>query len=175
MTIDLGQARAIDFQTFGEPGQRTFRLRAVGAAGQTASLWLEKQQLQAFDMAFSQVLAQLNYTEELAPADLSAFPEKPEHDFRVGRIGLGFDPSDRGIVVHAFEMAVEDEQNPTLSVRLTAEQCAGLVPQIRAIVEAGRPTCPLCGAGIDPTGHTCIRSNGHSRQAIPDPGQPDES
>ena len=37
MTADFGLLRAIDAQSFGQPGQRTFRVRMVSAEGDTAS------------------------------------------------------------------------------------------------------------------------------------------
>ncbi len=175
MTIDLGLARAIDAQTFGEPGQRTFRLRIIGSNEQSASLWMEKQHLQALDLAFTQMLAQLNYSGEPVALDLVKFPDAAEHDFHIGRLAMGFDPSDRTVVLYTFEMGVEDEASPTLSVRLTQAHCAALEAQLKEIIAGGRPICPLCGASIDAAGHTCIRSNGHSRQPIPEEGgEPEE-
>ena len=31
-----------------------------------------------------------------------------------------------------------------------------------AVVQAGRPPCPQCGAPLDPTGHFCPRRNGYT-------------
>ena len=56
MTIELGLARGIDAQSFGQPGQRTFRLRIVGAEAESASLWIEKEQMQALSIALKQML-----------------------------------------------------------------------------------------------------------------------
>jgi uncharacterized repeat protein (TIGR03847 family) len=168
MTVDLGIARAVDAQTFGAPGQRTFQLRIIGSSSVSASLWLEKQHLQALNLAFAQVLAQLDYGDRPGPPDLSDFPVAAEHDFKVGRLGLGFDPSDRTIVLDAFELTAEEEADAIVRVRMTPEQCAWLVGQLSEIIAKGRPLCPLCGASMDPEGHTCIRSNGHLKQPIPD-------
>jgi len=30
-----------------------------------------------------------------------------------------------------------------------------------AVVQAGRPPCPLCGEPLEPTGHFCTRRNGY--------------
>lgn len=175
MTDDLGTARAVDAQTFGEPGERTFRLRVMGAADRSASLWMEKQQFQALNLAFAQMLAQLNYEDKPALPDLSNFPVAAQHDFRVGRIGLGYDTSNKTFVLDAFEIGVQEEEaEATVRVRLTADLCASLVGQLSEIVAKGRPLCPLCGASIDAGGHVCIRANGHSRQPIPDDQPGDE-
>lgn len=176
MTADFGAARAIDSQAFGQPGQRTFRLRIVGAQAQSASIWLEKEQLQALSLALKQMLSQLEYNAEPPPAEVGAFPVVADHDFRVGRMGMGFNPSDRTVVIYAFEMGVDDdEEEPTLRVRLTQEQCASLGVQLDEIIAGGRPVCPLCGLPMEPTGHACVRSNGHSKQPIPEEEQDEDA
>jgi len=175
MTDDLGTARAVDAQTFGKPGERTFRLRVIGAADRAASLWMEKQQFQALNLAFAQMLAQLNYEDKPPLPDLSDFPVAAQHDFRVGRIGLGYDTSNKTFVLDAFEIGIQEEEaEATVRVRLTPDHCASLVGQLSEIVAQGRPLCPLCGASIDAGGHVCIRTNGHSRQPIPDEGSGEE-
>jgi uncharacterized repeat protein (TIGR03847 family) len=176
MTADFGIARAIDSQAFGQPGQRTFRLRVVGANGESGSVWLEKEQMQALSLALKQMLSQLEYSAEPPPADVGEFPVVADNDFRVGRMGMGFNPSDRTVVIYAFEIGVdEDEEQPTLRVRLTQEQCASLGAQLDEIISGGRPVCPLCGLAIDPPGHACVRSNGHSKQPIPEEDQDEEA
>lgn len=176
MTIDFGPVRGIDAQAFGQPGQRTFRLRILGSENESASLWLEKEQLQALSLALKQMLAQLEYDQEPPAADVGEFPVVAMHDFRVGRMGMGFNPADRTVVIYAYELGVEeDEENPTLRLRLSQEQSASLGVQLDEIIASGRPICPLCGVAIDPGGHTCVRSNGHSSQPIPEEDGDDES
>ena len=169
MTHELGIARGIDAQSFGQPGERTFRLRVVGDHGQTASIWLEKEQLQALSLALKQMLAQLEYEQDPPGADAGEFPASADHDFRAGRLGMGFHPPDRTVVLYTYELGMPDEEEePTLRVRLTQEHCASLGVNLDDIIAGGRPICPLCGAPIDAGGHACIRSNGHSKQPIPD-------
>jgi uncharacterized repeat protein (TIGR03847 family) len=176
MTIDFDVARGIDAQSFGQPGQRTFRLRIVGGAGQSASLWMEKEQMQAMSMALKQMLSQLEYDQEPPDADAGEFPVVPDHDFRVGRMGMGFNAADRTVVVYAFELGVadDDEDDPTLRVRLSQEQCASLGVQLDDIIAGGRPVCPLCSLPVEQNGHACVRSNGHSKLPIPDEPSDDE-
>ena len=176
MTADFGVARAIDGQAFGQPGQRTFRLRLIGAEGQAASIWLEKEQMQALSLALKQMLSQLEYDAEPPPPDVAAFPVVADNDFRVGRMGMGFHAADRTVVLYAFEMGVDDDDDePTLRVRLTQEQCASLGAKLDDIIAGGRPVCPLCGLPIDAAGHACVRSNGHSKQPIPDEAQDEDA
>ena len=168
LTIDLGTASAVDAQTFGEPGQRTFRLRVAGG-DRSAFLWMEKQQFQQLNLAFAQMLAQLDYQEKPAPADTSDFPEHAEHDFRVGKIGLGYDGANKSFVLDSYELGLDEDAEATLRVRLLPEHCAQLIGQLSEIIGGGRPLCPLCGVSIDPgAGHACIRANGHIQQPIPD-------
>jgi len=177
MTSEFGLARGIDVQSFGQPGQRTFRLRIVGSGAETASIWLEKEQLQALSLALKQMLAQLEYEQEPPTADVGGFPITADHDFRAGRLGMGFQPEDRTVVLFTYEVgATEDDDEPTLRVRISQEHSASLVANLDDIIAGGRPTCPLCGAPIEAAGHACIRSNGHSRQPIPDePAGDDEA
>jgi len=175
MTTDFGLVRGIDAQTFGQPGQRTFRLRIVGEAGETASLWLEKEQVQALSLALKQMLAQLEYDQEPPAADAGDFPVVAEHDFRVGRMGMGFNASDRTVILFTYEVGVEDDETPTLRARLSQEACASLGVLLDDIIAGGRPLCPLCGLPIDAGGHACVRSNGHSQQPIPDEESEDEA
>ena len=87
----------------------------------------------------------------------------------MGRIGLGYDTSNKTFVLDAFEIGLQEEETEaTVRVRLSADHCASLVAQLSEIVAQGRPLCPLCGASVDDGGHVCIRTNGHSSQPIPD-------
>ncbi len=176
MTIEFGLLRGIDAQSFGQPGQRTFRLRVVGAGAESASLWMEKEQMQALSIALKQMLSQLEYMAEPPPSHAGDFPVVADHDFRVGRMGMGFNAADRTVVLYTFELGVSDadEDEPTLRARLSQEQSASLGVQLDEIISGGRPVCPLCGLAMDPT-HACIRSNGHSRQPIPEEESDGES
>lgn len=174
MTADFGTARAVDARAFGEPGQRTFQLRIVGGNLESASLWLEKQQMQALSLALTQVLSQLGRAEG-SGQDIGSFPESPEHDFRVGRMAIGFDSAEGNVVLQVFEISRgEEEEAPDVQVRITDDACASLNTRLQEIIASGRPQCGLCGEVIDPAGHACIRSNGHSKEPIPEERFDDE-
>ena len=176
MTIEFGVIRGIDAQSFGQPGQRTFRLRILGANAESASLWMEKEQMQALSIALKQMLSQLEYSDDPPPASAGDFPVVAEHDFRVGRMGMGFNASDRTVVLYTFELGAgdADEDEPTLRARLTQQHSASLGVQLEDIISGGRPVCPLCALPMDDA-HACIRSNGHSKQPIPDEHADEES
>ncbi|HEY5640509.1 MAG TPA: DUF3090 family protein [Dehalococcoidia bacterium] len=166
MTLDLGTARGVDARAFGQPGERTFQMRVVGRTEEAAVLWLEKQQLQALSLALSQVLAQTG-GEDAPATDLSFFPDPPDAEVHVGRMAVGYDPADKTVVIQAHDLASDEDGDPDVLLRLSSADVAQLSTRLKEIVAAGRPTCPLCGVALDGSGHTCIRSNGHSEEPIP--------
>lgn len=169
MTADFGNAQRIFAESFGEPGQRTFRIRIEGDGSQTAALWVEKQQVQALELALKQMLAQLEHT-PMEPPDMSDFPQDPEEEFRVGRMSMGFDHSDGRVILQAYELMDDDNADPMITLKLSADQCGALRGQLTQIIAGGRPVCPLCDSPMEPGGHACIRSNGHSKEPVPDEG-----
>lgn len=169
--IDFGTARGVDVQTFGEPGQRTFRVLILGSASGTVWLWSEKEHLRALSFAFRRILAGLKYEERPGMAAAEEIPEDADHEIRVGIIGVGFDEASHTVVLQVHELGLGEEDEPTLRVGFTLEQCSVLAAQMDKIIAAGRPPCPLCGLPIDAAGHACVRQNGKSKEAIPDPEQ----
>lgn len=166
MTVDLGVARAVDAQAFGEPGGRTFRLRVIGANSQAASLWLEKEHLRALALAFRELLSRVGFEGPPRSGAVLEFPEVAEHDFRVGTIGIGFNTTSETVVLQLMETG--KDESDALLVQLTLDHSASLAEQLDAIVAAGRPICRLCGMAIDVSGHVCVRSNGHRDEPVPE-------
>ena len=174
--LDFGRVSSLEAEAIGEPGQRTFRLR-VSSGEHTASLWLEKEQLQALALALMRLLVQMGQPEYIpaagtAPKPLSPFPEQPSLDLKVGRLGLGLDQTEGNIVLFAYEgeegeteeeseQAEAEQADAVLACRAAPAQCRDLVAMIEGIIASGRPLCRLCLAPIDPEGHVCARSNGH--------------
>ncbi len=184
--LDLGRVNSLEAEAIGEPGQRTFRLR-VSSGQRTASLWLEKEQLQALALALMRLLVQMGQPEYIPAAGavanpLSTFPDQPSLDLKVGRLGLGLDQAEGNIVLFAYEAEAEEESEQAeseeseqaeaeqaeaeqaeavLACRAAPAQCRDLVAMIEGIVAAGRPICRLCLGPIDPEGHVCARFNGH--------------
>src|SRR4051794_21907905 len=160
---DMGDVDEIDVESIGEPGQRTFRLLAERGA-ETASLWLEKEQLQALGLVIDQHIARL--TRAGAPRESTLltlaprFPTRATIDFKVGRMGLGYDTERRKFVFTAYDIEDPDQETPRLSCAAGAAQVAALSIKILEVVAAGRPRCPLCGAPMEGT-HVCPAANGH--------------
>ncbi len=174
MVIDFGSVQHVEARSAGEAGRRTFHLRILGEAGQSASLKLEKEHLLGLRTVLGELLAQLRYQAETGPSKVVSFPKTAEHEFPVGRLGIGFSSGDGTIVLEVRELEAEDGGDTvTIRARFTLSLGASLAAQMEGIIAAGRPICPLCNTSLDPEGHVCIRSNGHSRQPIPDE-PPDE-
>jgi uncharacterized repeat protein (TIGR03847 family) len=171
LNVDLGTAEHVKADAVGEPGQRTFRLRAVSSSG-SACLWMEKEQLQALGMAIDQLVAQLrsNRTgrnESPAPASESGdFPNNADYDFRVGRLGLGYDDEKDMLVLLAHESEADAEGPPNLTCRVSRGKMRTLSSEISTVVAGGRPRCPLCNAPLTGGPHACPGSNGHTPHPI---------
>ena len=168
MSIELGLAKAIDAESFGQPGKRTFRLRAIGDNQESASLWMEKEQFQALSLALGQVLSELRHAAGHDESPAFEYPEIADHDFKVGRMALSVDTSAQTVILYLSDAETDESDDPTLRVGVTQDLCAALREQLDKIISRGRPVCPLCQAPMDEGGHACIRGNGHSTQPIPD-------
>lgn len=156
-------------EAIGEPGQRRFRLIAV-VDGETFIVWMEKQQVDALGRALAQVLEHLpDRGPELSPAqDPVEFDLATRHQFRVGRMELGFDEERDRLVVTAHDIEAELEEEPGFGCRLTRGQARELSVDAAAVVAAGRPRCVLCGQPMGPGTHACPQQNGHLPRQLAD-------
>ena len=173
---DLGPVRRIEAQATGQPRQREFRLWVIGAHQEFARLKIEKEHLLGLRVAIHRVLSDAAAPAPPPGQPSDDFPAVPGYDFVVGRLGVGFSETDGMIVLDADEVAAEEEENSfTLRFAFDRSQAAQLAREIHEIIATGRPPCRLCRQPIDPAGHVCIRSNGHSREPVPEPPDADEA
>jgi uncharacterized repeat protein (TIGR03847 family) len=172
---DFAAVDAIDAESIGTPGKRTFRVRILRKEA-SASLWVEKQQLAALGEAIPRLLEQLDTPDQHANAaidPISYFPDNPTVEFKVGRLALGYAAQEDRLVLiaHALESEAEEEEEddddeaspPNFTCRFTREQARLLSNSCADAVAGGRPTCPICHRPIDPDGHLCPRANGHQK------------
>jgi len=160
--------------TVGRPGERTFYLQAR-AGERLVSAGMEKEQSAALAEKLDEVLDELMVQDGnpfSIPAEAPAALD--DHDpldtpvveqFRVGMLSLGFDPSTAQVVIEAFPLVEDspasllesepDEPAEVLHVRIPVGAARSFCKRTREIVGAGRPTCPLCFAPMDPEGHIC--------------------
>jgi len=187
MSTDLGSVEILGAEAIGQPGQRRFRLFARSKRG-SAVMWLEKEQLNDLSLKVDRFLAQLTQGQVLRteaqagglqaqalklPAD---FPMSPEWDFQIAELRIGYD--DRSslflLIAIPLQIVTEQDQEPlalldeenAILLLFTQQQAQILTSTIAAIVPAGRPVCPLCGAPLDGSPHACVRQNGH-REIVP--------
>jgi uncharacterized repeat protein (TIGR03847 family) len=166
-SYDLSDVDHLTVGTVGPAGKRVFYLQAR-AGGERVTLKLEKQQVSALAQYLAKVLEDLPAIGDL-PGDLE-LEEPVEPEWTIGALGVTYDDATDRVVLLAQEVVPVDEErdeevvdDDTAVVRITAtrEQVAALAIRGTALVEAGRPSCPLCGYPLDPSGHVCPRTNGH--------------
>lgn len=140
----LGQARLLKPEALGQPGQRTFRL-LLATDSQSACLWMEKEQMQALAMAIDQLVAQLRANripsqsrdDDITSAEETDFNLPAEVEFKVSRLGLGYDQDTDHLIVLAHELDADEDDPATLSIRATRAQMRQLSTEITKVVSAG--------------------------------------
>ena len=165
-SYDFGPVSRVEANAVGTPGQRTFRLVVVGGEG-VATLWLEKEELQALGVAIDQMLARLSKKPEWkfygsAPEPYVPSGEddlNPTVEFKVGQLSLGYDTGKKMFAILAHDAEDDPEGPATFTCLATAAQLRSLSRRISTVVSAGRPRCTLCGDPIEPDGHVCVRLN----------------
>jgi uncharacterized repeat protein (TIGR03847 family) len=165
--FDLNPVKHITADAIGPPGQRAFYLQA-SQGDNTVTLLLEKEQVQALAISVDQMLEEL---EKRNPQSTSEMELISQYDlvlrepidplFRVGQIGLGYDEDSDMLIVVAQELTEDEDDMSVVRFWASRAQMKALSEHSLRVVEAGRPTCPLCGRPIDPEGHFCPRRNGH--------------
>jgi uncharacterized repeat protein (TIGR03847 family) len=161
---DFGDVDEIDVEAIGEPGHRTFRILAERGA-ETASLWVEKEQLQALGLLVEQHIARISRgrtaTERALLTLAGRFPSQATFDFTAGRLAVGYDESTRRFLLTAHTTEEPEREDPAFACAATPTQMRALSVKIAEVVAAGRPRCPLCGAPIEGK-HVCPATNGHA-------------
>jgi uncharacterized repeat protein (TIGR03847 family) len=85
--------------------------------------------------------------------------------FRVGQLGLGYDPEEDLVALELRELAEAEGQSAddlnVVRLWCTRSQIRALANWGLEISSRGRPLCPQCGQPMDPAGHFCAKKNGH--------------
>ena len=156
--LDLGDLDRFTVGTEGPLGKRVFLLQC--RSGTTVlTLKAEKQQVSVLAEYLGRVLRDLDRPEHL-PEDLD-LEEPTEPHWVIGTLGVSYDEELDRIVLVAEELVAEEEDGDMARFLVTRAQAAAFAMRATAVVEAGRPPCPLCGLPLDPAGHECPRTNGH--------------
>ncbi len=156
--LDLGDVDRFAVGTRGPVGRRVFLLQC--RAGDTLlTLKVEKQQVSVLAEYLGGILRDLERPDPI-PEGLDV-EEPSEPHWAIGTLGVTYDESSDRVVLVAEELVAEDEDGDVARFAVTRAQAAAFAIRATALVEAGRPPCPLCGLPLDPSGHTCPRTNGH--------------
>lgn len=147
-------------ESFGEPGQRTFRVIARTGEG-SVSLWLEKQQLAMLGSALEDLLSRTPSDFDATPGDGGASGFVGELEVRVGSLAVGFDPEAGDFSLEAGDFTSALGLS-SVSLRAGRDQVESLERDISEIVARSRPRCPLCGQPLTDGPHFCPESNGHA-------------
>ena len=164
----LGAISRVEAVTFGQPGQRTFRLGLHSGAAY-CSLWLEKEQLFQLGVYLRDFVARLSPEEkarESAPQEAAWPGGEATIDFKAGQMFLSHDRDTNSFFMQAHERETDEEraeeEAESVSFWITLTQASELAEESLRICAAGRPNCFLCGQPINPEGHVCPRANGHT-------------
>lgn len=174
--------------TVGSPGQREFYLQAASGARVT-SVGVEKTQVSVLADRINDLLDEFaggagGEQAAAAFADDGPLVTPVEEEFRVGTMGLSYDPDGARLVLelHAVgdsfdtpdmeelaqtgELDADPADDPgqlVLRIGLPAGMARAFARRAQQVVAAGRPQCPFCAGPIDPEGHICPRANGYRR------------
>lgn len=159
--LGLSRVDFITVGTVGPPGQRTFYLQA-GQGDLVVSLIIEKEHAAALSLGVQQLLEQLGGVPEGTPIPSELELREPLRPlFRVGSLGLGYDPDEDALVLVARALVQEGAEAPEVHFWCSRAQMYALAEHAAEVVAAGRPQCPLCGEPLEPgERHVCVRGNG---------------
>lgn len=157
----LERPEKVTVGTVGPPGQRVFYLQAK-EGWTVVTLKVEKQQVAALAEHLGELLKDLSRPGHLPEDAELGLDEFVEESFIVGALGIAYDAATDRLVMIAGERVGEDEEGDEARISMTREQAGALAIRGTQLVDSGRPPCPLCGFPLDPRGHACPRTNGHS-------------
>lgn len=158
----LGIVDSIVSESQGRPGERTFRL-LIRAGSASASLWLEKEQLQQLAVYIQDAASDStnkNPGETDSPEETWK-GEATDIEFKVGSLALGHDSASNSFLFLAHETEADPGGPADISFWVPFDMAQGLSEKSLEICASGRPNCLLCGRPMNPDGHMCVRSNGH--------------
>jgi len=154
--------------TVGVPGERAFFIQARNG-NRLTTVAVEKIQVAALAQRLEIIIRDLRRSNVALRVEKFTLDDEPletpiEAEFDIGAISMAWDETELTMTIELFEIVAEGEEPlNALKVGLTLSQCSAFVSRSKALVEAGRPPCPFCGASIDPQGHLCPRANGYRR------------
>lgn len=164
-SLELGPVVAVEAEAIGVPGQRRFRIRAMNQQGAIGTIWLEKEQLNAVGDALETTLRDASYRHRPRLADdddaPAVLPLGTGLEIQAAQLSLGLNRDTNQVVLAAADGQPGDDDLTAITCDFDFYRAHLLREQITSVVSSGRPLCPLCTAPMEPTGHVCVRTNGH--------------
>jgi len=162
--LDLGVVLSVHAESFGEPGQRTFRVLADAGKGRV-SLWLEKQQIVALLAACNELLERVPEEDGREPVDVQPQAFMGDLEVRVGSLSVGYDGQKGGFAIEASDFE-SDLDLTHIAFMADRDGFAAMRDELDDIVGRSRPRCPLCGTPLSGEPHFCPPSNGHAHLTV---------
>lgn len=161
--LELGLVEELDAESFGEPGNRTFRL-LLTLPGAEVSVWLEKEQLVMLGAAIEELLLRVPPAAVSPEARGLGQEMTGDLELKPGSLAIGY-LSDLQVYMLEATDFVSALAIDTLRFFTSRRQLENVRKQIEDINRGGRPRCPLCGRPITGEPHFCPESNGHSGES----------
>lgn len=164
-SFDFDELDHFTVDAVGEPGNRLFLIQ--GAHGtRVVTLKAEKSQIAVLSSYLVDLLDEIPRPGHL-PEEMELI-QPFEIEWACGSMAVTYDDEIDRLLLVVEEFNDENEMfqpdTKTATFALTKEQAAAVAIRSAALVEAGRPACPLCGHPIDPkdpSSHACPRTNGN--------------
>lgn len=150
-------------ETFGEPGNRTFRIQ-ISVNDNTGLVWLEKEQL--FELSkYFESLCEDNSVRSSSPQIEESLlgSDFQTAEFKCRQLSVNFDKENDTFYVECREEGETIDDTSSLSFYISGTQAVVFYKEGIEICESGRAICPLCHEPINPDSHFCPKSNGHSK------------
>ena len=175
-SVDLGVVNYLRSFTYGQPGNRTFKVVASSQRG-TAWVWLEKEELGGAARAIRRNLDKIGKRTAAKPKETPTSTTEdheqipPDTEFKAQMLKLNYNLSEHLFTLYAGSHAAEDSDDAEDSDEENAEfvqfsfqieQARLFVRETEQIVAAGRQRCIYCNTPVEKgTIHQCVRRNGH--------------
>jgi len=165
-SYELNDLDRLTVGTVGPPGRRVFLLQARQGA-ELVTLKVEKGQVRALCQYVGELMQELPRPGHLPEGTELELQEPSEPEWAVGSLGISYvEELDRLLLLAEEAVAEEGGAGDEARLFATREQMAALAIRGTALVEAGRPPCPLCNYPLDPAGHVCPKANGNRPPAL---------
>lgn len=103
---------------------------------------------------------------EMGEADIEDEEDADELDEDADEAEIAAEaPDDEAGELRSLAADIDDPRD-VVRVELEPQAALRFASGALEVVRAGRPPCPLCGAPLDPTGHFCVRRNGHANELL---------